>query len=166
MWRRAEGLQLICIPLGGPTGIHVRNRVKPTLLIVAAVLASLGFSTSGCAQVRQPTPEIDVAQRLHQAVSKKFETPFVEAKLGTLRTGGRVAQVVIADSALFHAEEEVQRSAARRVAKFVKSELRDEADLRTVRIGWKYAPAGGMSTTLTHEFATDELGADAATKPS
>ena len=127
------------------------------LMVVAIAVASVSMSTSGSAQTRDPTHDIETAQRLYQAVSEHFNVTFVESQVGALRAGGRFAQVVITDSVMFHAGGDVQRERARNVAQYVKNQLRDEPDLRTIRIGWKYAPPGGMSTMLTFDFLASEL---------
>ena len=109
------------------------------------------------AQSRDALRDLQLSQRLYQAVADHFKTPYVESKVGSLRTGGRIAQVVLTDSATFHADPETQRRAARAVAEYVKQQLPEEKDLTTIRIGWKYAPTGAVSTAVTYDFSPTDL---------
>jgi hypothetical protein len=125
-----------------------------TLVLAVGSTCSPGHAA---AQSREAMRDMHLSQRLYQDVAEHFHIDFVEVKVGTLRTGGRIAQVVITDSVTFHADPEAQRKAARPVAEYVMQQLSEEKDLRTVRIGWKYAPAGGMSTAATYDFSAEEL---------
>jgi hypothetical protein len=127
------------------------------ILMVAIGIRMTCLPISGSAQSRDPMRDLKLVQRLNEAVTEHFKATFVESKVGTLRKGGRVAQVVITDSSTFHASPETQRQAAQAVATYVRQQLSEEKDLRTIRIGWKYAPPGGVSTAVMFEFLPEEL---------
>ncbi len=124
--------------------------------MVLGTVMACAPSSSG-AQAGDPSRDVEVAQQLYKDVSEHFDIPFVEVRIGTLRSGGRVAQVVLTDSTTFHASPEAQRQAAQAVAQYVQQQLPTE-DLEIVRIGWKYAPPGGVSTAVTYDFRAAELG--------
>ena len=137
------------------------------LVLVTIGAALICLPSSGSAQSRDPMRDLKLAQRVNQAVTEHFKATFVESKVGTLRSGGRLAQVVITDSTTFHADREAQRQAAQTVAEYVKQQLSEEKDLKTIRIGWKYTPTGGMSTAVTFDFLAAELEpAELQTAPS
>jgi outer membrane protein OmpA-like peptidoglycan-associated protein len=133
---------------------------------LGGALAGL-FALAGASPASAQNPDVQKAQQLYSAVSKHFDRPYVEARVGTLREGGRMARVVITDSVTFHKDEARQRQAAREVATFVRQQLAEEPDLRVIVVGWKWSGGGGVSSVLTFDFDPQELeAAPSQVKPS
>jgi len=98
-------------------------------------------------------------QQLYEVTSARYGQQ-VECRLGTLKGGRRFAQVMITDSAALHSPPETQREAAKAVALYVQDQLKNEPGLETIRIGWKYSPAGGFSSAVTYDFVRADLEPD------
>ena len=123
------------------------------LLISAAMACSPSVSR---AQAYDAKHDSEIMQRLYREVSEHYKHSFVEVSVGQLKSGGRLAKVVLTDSVAFHADPAAQRAAAEDVAEYVRQLLATE-DLETIRIGWKYAPRGGMGSAVTYDFRPADL---------
>lgn len=103
------------------------------------------------------TAEMAQAGCLYEVLTKQLGTPLVETKIGSLRSGGRMVEVVIEDQAAATRSQESLERDARNIAVLVRSELRGDAEVKVVVVGWKWLLESGVPFVLRRTFKAEEL---------